>query len=679
MNPPTLSAVGRVAVPFASAFLSASLFAAGPFDPDQWPSIADPNKTVHFTSTDGSFAALGPGWTSTLAILTDGDQATVATTLRGHQALKVAGNYLNTADSGYPEWADNDTVDILMEVYGDPALLGNNGQPRNFQFLIGTLPGSELSAPVGGQVPLESQNRKWNWVLFRIANGLRPSDGLRFLGSLPPNSQGGNQFGGVNGGTIRLEGVPNLAVRVVAFGEQGAFGEPSDYTTFEPPDGCEPEPGTNRAFLDVNSGQSEHLTVLNVGDQLTEILDAVGPPTDERRAVRPLGSYMNFGVTENYLGQACNDPRAVKICVEFYDDPALAGSRFGPEAYTTDSTGSIAFYPPERRYAMRGSGEWRHVAWVVPAVSLFGVNVTPLTGGPRLLFETGQPFISRFDLAILRVSPHPLAGQDPLADCFEDPEICTASYGNFVDMNLAAGTLDGLAPGTSGGDQEMIQAEAGPVNDRRLAIRPAYDDGTPGFTHQYLNLAITGEALGPSTQPNANLAICMTYYDDPALAGKTFQPEVYQSDRNGLTGFAFLPATIAVTLQGTDRWREAYFEIPDMKFIGVNQGPQAAARFFVGGKIYFSRVRYAVIRPCGPAAGVNRLQECKRPSLHIRYEGAGTVRVSWTKEVDGWNLETTDTLSSPAWAPVADPPTLDGDETAVFTFPASPAFFRLRN
>jgi hypothetical protein len=658
---------------------TASLRAVGPFDADLWPPVADSNKVVHFTSTDGSFTALGEGWTPSLTILSGGDQMTLPVTLRARQGVKAQGNYLNTADNAYPEGADNDTIDILMQVYGDAAVLGADSLPRNFSFLIGTLPFSELSFPVGGQIPAEAQNNKWNWVLFRITNGSRPSDGMRFLGSLPPNSQGANEFGGVNGGTIRAEAVPNLVVRVIAFGEQGAFGEPSDYTMFEPPDACEPEPLSNHAFIDLHADTADHMTVLSEGDQETEILEDGGSFEEPRRSVRALGSYMNFAVTDNYLGLTCNEPRAMKICVEFFDDPTLAGSRFGPDAYATDSIGSIGFYPNDRWHTLRGSGEWKRVAWVIPAVSLFGVNVAPLTAGPRLFFESGKPFISRFDLAVLRIAPHPLAGQDPLADCFEDPDICTTNYGNYVEMDLAAGVFDGLAPGSSAGDQNMIQAEAGPFGDARMAIRAAHDDGAPGFAHQYLNFAIENEALGPSTQPNARLAICVTYYDDPALAGQSFRPEVYQSDRNGITGFAFTPATIAVTLQGTDRWREAYFEIPDMKFVGVNQGPQAAARFVTSGKIYFSRVRYAVIRPCGPFAGVNRLAECNQPTLRIRAEGTTAVRLSWTSETEGWMLETTDNLSSPNWTAVPDEPVIEGDERVVLTSVAGTAFYRLRN
>jgi hypothetical protein len=627
---------------------------------------------------DNAFAPLGGGWTSAgMSILSGGDQVTVPITIGGFNGLKVTGNYLNTADSGFTEWADDETIDILMQVYGDAAVLNAQGMPRGYNFLIGTLP--ELDAPLGGILPVEAKNQKWNWVLFRIANTIRPSDGTRRVGSIPANAQGGFQNGGVNGGTIRLEGVPNLIARVVAFGEVGAFGEPDQVNQFFPPDVCDPEPETNHAFFDVHANMNEHMTILNNGDQTVSFQDNVGPPGDLRRAVRANGSYMNFGVTDNYLGLPCNDPRAMKICVEFYDDPALVGAKFGPEAYATDNTGGIGFYPADRRYTLPGSGNWGRISFTVAAVNLFGVNTTPLTAGPRLIFEGGQVFISRFDLAVLRVGNHPLAGQDPLADCFEDPFICTETYGKYVEMDLANGILEGLTPGTSGGDQEMIQAEAGPANDRRFAIRPAREDGTPGFAHTYMNFAIVNQALGPSTQPNAHLAICVTYYDDPALVGQSFRPEVYQSDRNGVTTFAFTPGTLAVALQGTDRWREAYFELPDVKFYGVNQGPQAAARFVLSGKIFFTRVRYAVIRPCGPTAGENLLAECKSPTLHIsRVPGGDSVKLSWTKQIDGWTLQATDDLTTMSWGPAGDPPVLEGDFwTVSMPISGNARYFRL--
>src|SRR6185503_11549542 len=127
--------------------------------------------------------------------------------------------------------------------------------------------------------------------------------------------------------------------------------------------------------------------------------------------------------------------------------------------------------------------------------------------------------------------------------------------------------------------------QAGPTNDLRQAIRPAREDGTPGFQHQFLNFAILNEPLGPNSKPPARLAICVTYYVDPALAGTRFKPEVYVTERNGVQTFGFTPDSFFVTLAGSDKWVNAYWEIPDIKFAGVNQLPQTAARFVLTGKI----------------------------------------------------------------------------------------------
>src|SRR5580700_8801190 len=48
-------------------------------------------------------------------------------------------------------------------------------------------------------------------------------------------------------------------------------------------------------------------------------------------AIQATGGLMNFAILSNYLGQPCNPDRAMKVCVEFYDDPALAGINFGPD------------------------------------------------------------------------------------------------------------------------------------------------------------------------------------------------------------------------------------------------------------------------------------------------------------------------------------------------------------
>ena len=97
---------------------------------------------------------------------------------------------------------------------------------------------------------------------------------------------GGSAVGGVNGGTIRFEGVTGLTVRLVAFGSQGAFGEPEDINQFAPADVCDPEPDTNNVFVDVGAGTSNHLNVLDGGDQAVTYQDGVGPANDKRRARR---------------------------------------------------------------------------------------------------------------------------------------------------------------------------------------------------------------------------------------------------------------------------------------------------------------------------------------------------------------------------------------------------------
>ncbi len=656
--------------------------AAGPYPPDNWPTTRDATKPVHyFVAGEGSLTPPGDAWVPTLTVLTGGDQVTEDVTIGGFAAKKVTGNYLNVADSEFTAWAEVEFIDILVQAYGDGALFNNAGEPRNFNFLTGVLP--EIVFPVGGQVAVEARNRKWNWILFRIPNGLR-SDGTRHVGSIPANAQGASGAGGVNGGTIRFEGVRNLIVRAVAFGPEGAFGTPEDINQFFPADAsCDPEPATNLVSLDVNSNTSSHVEVLNDGDQTVVFENNIGPATDRRRAVRPLGSFLNFGITDQYLGKACNDPRTVKVCVEFYDDPAFAGLevRFGPEAYATDELNGIAAVPDTKRHLMLGTGNWIRRSWFVPSVNLKGVNAGTRTAGPRFISENGSVAVSNFKLAVIRTGSHPLANQDPLADCHQDPAICTDAYGSFAELDLGKDIKNGLDVGGSGGDQEMIVAEAGPAGDRRQAVRPAREDGTPGFAHQYLNFAITGEALGPSSQDPARLAICLTYFDDQELVGSSLRPEVYQSEILGQEGLAFTPGSSAVVLEGTGTWRDAYWEIDGMKFTGVNQGPQAAARFVSSGKVFVTRLRYAVIRPCGPNAGRNLLEDCKPKLADVRVAvgrtADGRVRLAWPSAAEGYVLQATAALGG-TWEAVADAPAVEGDQQVVLVTPTGTRFFRLQ-
>lgn len=129
----------------------------------------------------------------------------------------------------------------------------------------------------------------------------------------------------------------------------------------------------------------------------------------------------------------------------------------------------------------------------------------------------------------------------------------------------------------------------------------------------------------------------------------------------------FTSPDIAVNLEGTDQWRDAYFEISDIKFYGANQGPQAAARFTCSRPIYFTRLRYAVIRTCGPMAGVNLLENCKpvtAPILGIA-QAVAEVRLFWPTNVVGFTLQTTPSLIPPQWTAVTNLPVMQVNQYMV--------------
>jgi hypothetical protein len=148
----------------------------------------------------------------------------------------------------------------------------------------------------------------------------------------------------------------------------------------------------------------------------------------------------------------------------------------------------------------------------------------------------------------------------------------------------------------------------------------------------------------------------------------------------------FTDDTWLVTLEGTDQWRTAYWEIPDVKFTGVNQGPQAAARFTtvdagdIQAKIAVTRVRYAVIRPCGPLAGVNLLAECKPVTdvtLAIARVG-NDVKVSWPSTAEGFQVQATTDLGTPQWAVVnATVEVVDGRNVVTLPIGTGTQYFRL--
>ena len=124
-----------------------------------------------------------------------------------------------------------------------------------------------------------------------------------------------------------------------------------------------------------------------------------------------------------------------------------------------------------------------------------GVGTAPLTGGPTLSFVGGFPFVDRIELGIVRTGTNVLAGQDPLPDYRMNPLICATNYGYYAEWDPHRGITNNVTVGSSGGDQNMVVAMAGPPDDQRLAEAPA-----PGSGNNNIQFALENNVFGPSLQ-----------------------------------------------------------------------------------------------------------------------------------------------------------------------------------
>ncbi len=655
----------------------------GPFTNADWPPTINANAAVDYVilDTSASFASTPAGWNASVHLAGGGDQAFTLATLDGLAGDQGTSAFLNIADPNYAQFGTVPVVDVLLQVFGDTSLYNSDGSGKTITFREGVL-GTELPVSAG-TVPLGGNNGHWNWMLFTITNPVSPNvqntSGLRYIGFQTPTPGPGTENGGVNDGTLRIEGVSGMSLRAIAVGPAGSFGTSNAINVFPPPAVCDPEPTTvNLAFVDINAGVSNHLQVLNDTDQTIIITNNVGPAGDLRKAVQATASFMNFGIISNYLGEPCNPSRAMKVCVEFYDDPALTGAIFGPESYAVDNLGHTATYTGPF-YTLKGSGQWLKVAFWIHAVNLTGVNTGTLTGGPRLQFAGGFPFIDRVELGVVRIIG-PLANADPEPGYYLDPAICSTNYGYYLDMDLqipgVATSTTGLTPGDSGGDQQMVIEMAGPTNDLRLSEAP-----TGGNNN--LQFAIRPDTnglppFGPTYQDNADVLMALTYYDDPAMIGARLYPWPYNTLKFGVGTITFpnqltgtnvfgTPYSYRETLTGSGKWKVAYFELPNVNLAGVNQGPQSVVRFQTdpatngvpaSGYIHVTRVRYCVVRPCGSLEGINVFQNvgvANASPFGVKWQGSATVQAAsavnggiWSNVFSITNLLTSTNIYTPS-------------------------------
>ena len=583
--------------------------AVAQIDPNNWPPNTDFTQEIHFWSADGflQVPAAGANMAENLTILTGGDQVTSSIEIAGHQAVQSVAAYMNVADDLNFVWIDYPEIDILVEYFA------NQGSVRDSSFLIGTLPAGNLRTSPSTYDRVTDQ---YEWRLFRVDN----VDGK--FGFVVDSSIAGSTYGGVNGGTVRFQNSTNLIVRAIAFAPSGTFGTLEEINL--PPVTIEFDPDlyANAASWDIQNNVVDGLNLYQVtgGAQESVIENNIGPANDRRRAVRAAFDngtdgfrdvYLNWEILNEHFGPTTQPATRIKVCAVYYDDPAAAGTTFGPEAYTGPG-GVIAFFPADQRRTLEGSGRWRTAIWFIDGVKFTGVNV-PTQAAARFHF-TAPVYLSSFRIGVIRTSGI-YTGQDPLPDCTDfDPD----PYQIYAQWDLQNNIEEGLTLGSNGGDQEWITDEnIGPAGDKRSAVRSAQGEGLDPNPDSYINWAILNELFGPSSQPNAVFKVCVDYYDDPAIVGAAFGPEVYQSERGGIPQFAFVPAADRLALEGTDQWRTYSWQINDMNFTGVNVGPQGAARFYFSGPVYISRVQYAVIRVTGQNAGVDMLANCGENAVNV--------------------------------------------------------------
>lgn len=647
----------------------------GPFPATDWPATIDANAAVDYVVIDPNATFNTPaGWNGVLSLAGGGDEAYAGITLGGLYGDQATSDYLNIADPNYANFVNVPVIDILLQVYGNSFLYNADGTGKNVSFLEGQL--NYLTTPSAGTVPPGADNGQWNWMLLEVTNPVDPATGFRYVGDTSYPQQVGGQFGGVNSGTLRIQGIGSgLTIRAVALGPQGAFGTSNQVNVFAAAVVCAAEPAVNLTYIDFNQRATNFLSVINdpnLGETFAEQA-GVGPAGDLRTAIQSTSGLMNFGILSNYLGLPCNTPRTVKVGIEVYDDPNLAGTQIAPLQFATDEQGDLGTYAGSS-YTLTGTGKWLKLGFWIPGVDLAGVQTAPLTGGPTLSFIGGMPFIDRVELGVIRAGTNALAGLDPAPDYYMNPLICTTNYGYFAEWDPHDGITNNVTVGSSGGDQNMVVQMAGPPNDQRLAEAPA-----PGSGNNNIQFALLNNVFGPTLQDNADVAISLTYYDDPNLAGARIGLNAYNSYVDGIAkiiGAPPAPYNTRAVLKGTGRWVDAYFYLPNVNFKGVNQQPQSVCRLQTSpavagnadtGDVFVSRIRYDVIRPCGPFQGINMLQP---------------VTVSQTNSVPGVIWFGTATLQS---APSVEGPYVDLlSITNVLTNSYSPSavkpseFFRLQ-
>lgn len=341
----------------------------------------------------------------------------------------------------------------------------------------------------------------------------------------------------------------------------------------------------------IEQGRELSLTVMATDpDVPTQTLTfSLGPETPAEARINPTNGL--FSWTPTYLWETTN-----RITVQVTD------SGFPNLTATTSFT--VVVTPDQRQPRLAEVAAAAVDEGGAVSVSLQVLNEAQLGAAPLFYLNPDAPDGASIGLAtgVFRWSPGEVQGPGTnwitaRVVVTESPAFAAeAPYGDYAELDVAKGLTNNLIP-LPGVGQDVVSGETGPPEDRRRAFRPAFEDGTPGVVSPFVVFGVLNEALGPTGCSNIHLAVAVTYYDDPTLCGARFQPDLYATVVGGEAVHTTASSSVRPeVLAGTGRWREAFFEIPDL-LLERNAGVQIGPRFNFSDRIFLSRIRYRVIRP----------------------------------------------------------------------------------
>jgi hypothetical protein len=308
-----------------------------------------------------------------------GDLRTAIQSTSGVMEFTILNNYL-----GQPCNEDL-TMQLCMEVYDDPALVGSQFAPYQYA----TDSQGDLTTYLGNYYTLTGSGQ-WLKVAFYFG---------------PANLQGVNTAPLTGGPTVLFVGalpyIDRVELGVIRTGTNALAGQIPDPNYYIAPlVTCSNGYGYYAEWYPT-AGITNNV---NISGAYT-IVSGVGPANDQRIAEvpNPIGvgsaAYEQFALLNNVFGPVYQDNSDVIISVDYYDDPALTNNDLYPNTYQTMNNGNISVVSPQSPYGtpvfLAGTGKWQTAAWELPNVNFYGAYLCR--------FASSAPiYISRVRFNVIR-------------------------------------------------------------------------------------------------------------------------------------------------------------------------------------------------------------------------------------------------------------------------------------